>query len=221
MSKPLALIVDDEPDIRELLEITLARMDIDARSADSLESAAEAPADIEPLVGEALEAALDSGRPRTVGVARDVTVLLHYTTAGLDELIGLGVSSISQVSGVLWQNSKELPAYYAAINSGQLPVERGFSLNSDDKLRAALISQLICHFELDVEAFSERWQLSGFWQYFAEALERLQPFMEDGLVEVYAERIKVTDAGRLWVRSICACFDAYLTQGQQRYSKVV
>ncbi|MBU2206195.1 MAG: oxygen-independent coproporphyrinogen III oxidase, partial [Gammaproteobacteria bacterium] len=144
-----------------------------------------------------------------------------YTTAGQDALIGLGVSSISQVSGVLWQNSKELPAYYAAINSGQLPVERGFSLNSDDKLRAALISQLICHFELDVEAFSHKWQLSGFWQYFAEALERLQPFMEDGLVEIYAERIKVTNAGRLWVRSICACFDAYLTQGQQRYSKVV
>ncbi|MEW5681930.1 MAG: oxygen-independent coproporphyrinogen III oxidase [Pseudomonadota bacterium] len=144
-----------------------------------------------------------------------------YTTAGQDALIGLGVSSISQVSGVLWQNSKELPAYYAAINSGQLPVERGFSLNSDDKLRAALISQLICHFELDVEAFSHKWRLNGFWQYFAEALERLQPFMEDGLVEVYAERIKVTNAGRLWVRSICACFDAYLSQGQQRYSKVV
>lgn len=39
MSNPLALIVDDEPDIRELLEITLARMKIDARTADSLESA--------------------------------------------------------------------------------------------------------------------------------------------------------------------------------------
>ncbi|MDF2446187.1 MAG: type 4 fimbriae expression regulatory protein PilR [Moraxellaceae bacterium] len=39
MSKPLALIVDDEPDIRELLEITLARMDIDTRSADCLQSA--------------------------------------------------------------------------------------------------------------------------------------------------------------------------------------
>ena len=39
MTKPLALIVDDEPDIRELLEITLARMNIDARSADCLESA--------------------------------------------------------------------------------------------------------------------------------------------------------------------------------------
>jgi two-component system response regulator PilR (NtrC family) len=39
MSKPLALIVDDEPDIRELLEITLSRMDIDTRSADSLATA--------------------------------------------------------------------------------------------------------------------------------------------------------------------------------------
>ncbi|HEX4869786.1 MAG TPA: sigma-54 dependent transcriptional regulator [Moraxellaceae bacterium] len=39
MSKPLALIVDDEPDIRELLEITLSRMDIDVRSADCVEAA--------------------------------------------------------------------------------------------------------------------------------------------------------------------------------------
>ena len=39
MANPLALIVDDEPDIRELLEITLARMQIDARTADSLASA--------------------------------------------------------------------------------------------------------------------------------------------------------------------------------------
>ena len=39
MSRPLALIVDDEPDIRELLEITLGRMNIDARCAESVEDA--------------------------------------------------------------------------------------------------------------------------------------------------------------------------------------
>lgn len=39
MSRPVALIVDDEPDIRELLEITLNRMNIDTRSADSLAGA--------------------------------------------------------------------------------------------------------------------------------------------------------------------------------------
>ena len=39
MKKPLALIIDDEPDIRELLEITLIRMDIDCLSAENLQEA--------------------------------------------------------------------------------------------------------------------------------------------------------------------------------------
>lgn len=39
MKKPLALIVDDEPDIRELLELTLDRMGIQAHSAENIESA--------------------------------------------------------------------------------------------------------------------------------------------------------------------------------------
>ena len=39
MTKKLALIVDDEPDIRELLEFTLGRMEIDTRSAENLTKA--------------------------------------------------------------------------------------------------------------------------------------------------------------------------------------
>lgn len=41
MSQPTALIVDDEPDIRELLELTLLRMGIDCYTADSITSAKE------------------------------------------------------------------------------------------------------------------------------------------------------------------------------------
>lgn len=36
-----ALIVDDEPDIRELLEITLGRMKLDTRSARNVKEARE------------------------------------------------------------------------------------------------------------------------------------------------------------------------------------
>ena len=39
MKKPLTLIVDDEPDIRELLELTLGRMDIQTNSVENLEEA--------------------------------------------------------------------------------------------------------------------------------------------------------------------------------------
>ncbi len=39
MNRPTALVVDDEPDIRELLEITLARMDIATTAVQDLETA--------------------------------------------------------------------------------------------------------------------------------------------------------------------------------------
>ena len=39
MSRPRALIVDDEPDIRELLEITLQRMEVDTVQAADLATA--------------------------------------------------------------------------------------------------------------------------------------------------------------------------------------
>ena len=41
MKKPLALIIDDEPDIRELLEITLTRMDVDCIPSENLHDAYE------------------------------------------------------------------------------------------------------------------------------------------------------------------------------------
>ena len=39
MSKPLALVIDDEPDIRELLSLTLGRMNIDTAVAEDIKSA--------------------------------------------------------------------------------------------------------------------------------------------------------------------------------------
>ncbi len=41
MSKPLALVIDDEPDICELLNLTLGRMDIDTETANDVKTAKE------------------------------------------------------------------------------------------------------------------------------------------------------------------------------------
>ena len=42
MSRPHALIVDDEPDILELLELTLSRMELDTTAVATLEQAYDA-----------------------------------------------------------------------------------------------------------------------------------------------------------------------------------
>lgn len=143
-----------------------------------------------------------------------------YTTHGSDALLGLGVSSISQVNGVIWQHEKDLVPYYDRVNSAQLPINKGFSLNLDDRIRAALISQLICHFELDMNAFADAWDID-FTTYFAAAMAQLERYVDDGLVQVDQHKIEVTKLGRLWVRVICAAFDAHLNPDTASYSKVI
>lgn len=143
-----------------------------------------------------------------------------YTTHGNDCLLGLGVSSISQINGVIWQHHKELSDYYRSVESEQIPLAKGVALTTDDRLRAELIAQLICHFHLDTRQFAARWDIN-FDRYFSHALRQLETLANDNLVRIKPGRIEVTEAGRLWVRSICAAFDAYLQPHQQSYSRVV
>ena len=48
---------------------------------------------------------------------------------------------------ILIVKSKTLEAYGEHIEQGRVPVFRGVALTADDKLRRAVITQLICHFE--------------------------------------------------------------------------
>lgn len=143
-----------------------------------------------------------------------------YTTHGSNSLLGLGSSSISQINGVIWQNEKSLKKYERMVEAQGHSLARAVSLTHDDNIRADLIAELICHFTMDKEAFGKKWNLD-FNSYFADGLAKLQPFIDDGLVEHTDSHIHITGSGRLLVRSICAMFDAYFKQGQSGFSKVI
>ena len=78
-------------------------------------------------------------------------------------------------------------------------------------LRADLIQQLMCRGEIDVDGLEDRHGID-FGDYFAEAIAKLQPLAEDGLVRLEPDRIAVTSRGRLLLRNIAMCFDRYLDQ---------
>ncbi len=143
-----------------------------------------------------------------------------YTTHGHCELIGLGVSSIGNVGNVYVQNGKTLHEYYQAIDAGELAIVRGFTSNDQDVLIGQVIQDLMCKFEVDMTAFEKR---SGcnFRDYFADRWPRLTQFEDDGLLEIEADRIRVTDRGRFLVRNICMTFDAYLNHDTQKFSKAI
>jgi oxygen-independent coproporphyrinogen III oxidase len=149
---------------------------------------------------------------------------MGYTTHAECDLVGVGVSAISHIGGSFSQNFRELKHWEAAIDAGRLPLWRGLELSADDRLRGAVIGQLMCQGRIDVCAIESRYGVN-FASYFRDALVQLQPLVADRLVRVERERIAATAAGRLLLRSIAMPFDAYLggpgRRSQAPFSRIV
>jgi oxygen-independent coproporphyrinogen-3 oxidase len=132
------------------------------------------------------------------------------------------VSAIGRIGDSYSQNARDLIGYYAALDAGRLPVIRGLELDEDDLIRRGLIGELMCQGLVDKRQFGARHRLL-FDEYFVRARRRLAPLVEDGLVLENAREIRVTSRGRLLLRIIAMCFDAYLDDAAQatRYSRVI
>ena len=136
-----------------------------------------------------------------------------YTTHADCDLVAMGVSSISQIGRVYYQNEHDIASYTKAVEERNFAVKRGVVMNDDDVLRGEVIKQLICHFELDTAQIEKRFAIN-FSDYFAAEQEELAQFAQDGLITVTNGVIRVTPAGRLLIRRICMAFDAYIPKKQ-------
>ena len=147
---------------------------------------------------------------------------MGYTTHAETDLIGLGMSAISRIGEHFAQNARELGAYVAAVEADRLPIIRGLTLDADDVLRADLIQHLMCQGEIDKRDLEGRYGIH-FDSYFEDALLQLPPLVEDGLVSLERDFIRVTPRGRLLVRVVAMCFDRYLRNPAQpvRFSKAI
>ena len=145
----------------------------------------------------------------------------YSTHAGCD-LVAMGITSIGSVGNTYAQNVKTLEAYHERIDSGHLPVYRGVVLSADDVLRRNVITDLICHFYLDIHVIEEKYQIA-FNDYFSSVIGQLEAMQDDGLLTVDAQAIRVLPGGRLLIRNICMVFDSYL-QGRpekKAFSRVI
>jgi oxygen-independent coproporphyrinogen III oxidase len=134
---------------------------------------------------------------------------MGYTTHASCDLLGVGVSAISHIGDSFSQNYRELKSWEAAVDAGRLPVWRGLALSADDRVRAAVIGELMCQGQIDSAGIERRHGID-FAEYFAAALARLRTHAADGLLVIERERIAATPSGRLLLRAIAMCFDAYL-----------
>jgi len=165
-----------------------------------------------------------------------------YTTHAGCDLLGIGVTAISDIAGVYKQNHKKLNQYYSDFGA-----DKFLRCSQDDITRREMIKQIMCNGELGFIAADYQIEL-----------ERLQPYVDDGLIviarsgsdevttqgvilsEVKDPRtatqriaspsarndvvvLKVTELGRYLVRNIASCFDNYLHRdsAHKLFSKAV
>lgn len=143
-----------------------------------------------------------------------------YSTRAGAELMAFGLSAISQTPASYRQNHKTLPEYYAAINAGAPPVERGLLLSAEDRRRREIIMRLMCRLQLDYAELSRDLGVD-FVRDYATELGRLRPCAADGLIDFCEHGLRVTPKGRLFLRNLAACFDAYYVASAQRHSRAV
>lgn len=143
-----------------------------------------------------------------------------YSTHGDCDLIGLGVSAIGHVGDAYAQNTTSTTEYGSLLAAGNLPVKRGIEVDRDDRLRAAVIQNLLCHDRVCIADFEDAYQVD-FRSYFRDELKNLARLVEDGLVSVDDDEIGITGPGRLLMRNVAMVFDRHLEGDTDSYSKTV
>jgi len=146
-----------------------------------------------------------------------------YTTKAGADLIGVGLTSIGEGVDSYNQNFKDMKLYEAAIEEGKLPFERGVVLSEDDLIRQYVIMELMSNFKLDINRFNEKFDVD-FNTYFADAIEALEPFAQEELLSISADKIECSETGTLLIRNICMPFDAYMKKhvaNKKTFSKTV
>lgn len=139
----------------------------------------------------------------------------YSTMAGAD-LYAFGMSGISNVGELYWQNSKELNEYYQALDTNVPALHKVLHLCKDDLIRKDAIMQIMCRMGLSGSEIEEKWGIV-FVTYFGDALKKMAGLEEDGLVSINGKEIIITEQGRLFLRNIAMCFDRYLTESKADY----
>jgi oxygen-independent coproporphyrinogen-3 oxidase len=147
---------------------------------------------------------------------------MGYSVIPASEMISFGTSAIGEVGGCYAQNQVKLSKYYEALDGGQFPTARGFSLTADDMIRRWLIRRLMCDFYLDTARLEQKFDIR-YPEYFAAEEEALAEFYDEQFIAKDGDNLVVLPLGRVFIRNVAMVFDAYLKkpEGHRQFSRTV
>jgi oxygen-independent coproporphyrinogen-3 oxidase len=106
------------------------------------------------------------------------------------------------------------------VLGGRLPVERGRALTGDDRVRAAVIEQLLCFFDVDLDDVAATHGVDPA-PLLADAAEGLAEMVAEGWVTVRRGKVAIVEHKVELARVVASAFDSYFKAGSARHSVAV
>jgi oxygen-independent coproporphyrinogen-3 oxidase len=132
---------------------------------------------------------------------------MGYTAQASGMLLGLGVSSISDIGTGFAQNDKTLADYYRSIGEGQLALRKGYFLSAEDRVFRQHILDIACR---GYTVFDPAWaSVLEDW-----TLPALRDLAADGIVFLDQKGVNLTESGRPFLRHVCKAFDLHLLRDE-------
>ncbi|MEQ1509552.1 MAG: oxygen-independent coproporphyrinogen III oxidase [Sphingopyxis sp.] len=134
-----------------------------------------------------------------------------FTDDKSDVLLGMGASAISNFPDLIIQNEKNSGRYRMCVSGGRLAGERGVWRSKDDRMRAKIIEDILCHRPTDLSVMMDDPSL----------VRGLAPFLAHGLARLEGSILSPTVQTRPYARAIAVLFDSYRSLHKSQFSSAI
>ena len=147
----------------------------------------------------------------------------YYTRRTTAQVYAFGVTGISQLEAAYAQNTKDIAEYVSEVNSGKIPVRKGYNLSENQQKVREVIEALMCNYYIDWSEIASRLsveidELKSATAYNTEIFAEMQ---NDGILEFDDNTIRITADGKPFVRNVAAAMDPLMKNTTKSFSKPI
>lgn len=137
----------------------------------------------------------------------------YCTRRTTGQVYALGVTGISQLENAYAQNTKDISEYIDIVESGQLPIKKGYALSSNQQLVREAIDTLMCNYQVTLSP-EQRLAVN-----YDES--RLKEMQADGIISINGNTIRMVHESSPFVRNIAALLDPLMQNSTKSFSKPI
>jgi len=139
------------------------------------------------------------------------------------QVYAFGTTAISQLQKAYSQNVRSINEYINNLYDNHLPVLRGYELSDNEVIIRKVINEIMCNHYINWKQISNELNLAS--QKIKEIVNyepgKLTSFIDDDMLSMDENHIKVTPKGFFLIRNIAMAFDPNLNKQNNKYSKTI